>query len=174
VKQLFVFIVVIFALAGTAFAQDHVAKNSESKEEDRSSDLIAEKTVFPIVRGAAIGKAKKASLSEVLKSPEKYAGQTVSVEGVIVRSCKAEGCWMELAPDAKSASVRVKMKDHDFFIPLNSAGHKARAEGTVSVKVRSKAEVEHLIEDGAKFENRNPDGTVTEVSFEATGVELSK
>ncbi len=29
-------------------------------------------------------------------------------------------------------------------------------------------------EDGAKFPNRNTDGTVTEVSFEATGIELKK
>ena len=29
-------------------------------------------------------------------------------------------------------------------------------------------------EDGAKFENRNADGTVTEVSLEATGIELKK
>ena len=27
-------------------------------------------------------------------------------------------------------------------------------------------------EDGAKFDNRSADGTVTEVSFEATGIEL--
>lgn len=29
-------------------------------------------------------------------------------------------------------------------------------------------------EDGAKFANRNADGTVTEVSFEATGIELKR
>jgi hypothetical protein len=29
-------------------------------------------------------------------------------------------------------------------------------------------------DDGAKFDNRNADGTVTEVSFEATGIELQK
>ena len=29
-------------------------------------------------------------------------------------------------------------------------------------------------DDGAKFDNRNADGTVTEVSFEATGIELKK
>jgi hypothetical protein len=51
----------------------------------------------------------------------------------------------------------------------------ARAEGVFTVKNLSKEEVEHLIkEDGAKFDNINKDGTVTEVSFEATGVELTK
>jgi hypothetical protein len=67
------------------------------------------------------------------------------------------------------------MKDHGFFIPLQSAGAKARAEGVFTVKTLTKAQVDHMIEeDGAKFANRNADGTVTEVSFEATGIELKR
>jgi len=67
------------------------------------------------------------------------------------------------------------MKDHAFFIPLQSAGALARAEGIFTVKTISKAQVDHMIaEDGAKFDKRNADGTVNEVSFEATGIELKK
>ena len=127
-------------------------------------------------RGAPIGTAKKVSLAKVLASPEKYSGKTVRIEGVVVRSCKMEGCWAEIAPekDAKQ-SVRVTMKGHSFFIPLQSAGSIARAEGVFTVKTLKKEEVDHLInEDGAKFDNRNPDGSVTEVSFEATGIELKR
>jgi hypothetical protein len=110
-----------------------------------------------------------------MKNPPKYAGQNVRVEGVIVRSCKMEGCWMELAPSQNAKSVRVKFKDHGFFIPLNAAGATAKAEGVFSIKTLSKAEVDHLInDDGAKFENRNADGSVTELSFEASGVELTR
>ncbi len=113
-----------------------------------------------------------------MKNPGKYAGKPVRVEGLIVRSCKMEGCWMELAPAASGKnpeSIRIKMKDHAFFIPLDSAGYKARAEGVLSIKTLSKAEVDHLVnEDGAKFDRRNADGSVTEISFEATGVELRK
>jgi hypothetical protein len=51
----------------------------------------------------------------------------------------------------------------------------AKAEGVFKVKTLSKAEVDHLVnEDGAKFANINKDGTVTEIAFEATGVELTK
>ena len=87
-----------------------------------------------------------------------------------------EGCWAEIAPENdQTRSVRVKMKDHAFFIPLQSAGSFARAEGIFSVKTLKKEEVDHLInEDGAKFDNRNADGSVTEVSFEATGIELRR
>ena len=84
-----------------------------------------------------------------------------------------EGCWAELAADKNGKSVRVTMKGHAFFIPLNSAGAFARAEGVFKVKTLSKGDVDHLInEDGAKFDNRNADGSATEVSFEATGIEL--
>lgn len=126
-------------------------------------------------RGERIGTAKKVSLSEVLEKPEKFAGETLAVEGVIVRSCKMEGCWMELAPTKDAKPVRVTFKDHAFFIPFDSAGMSARAEGVFTVKTLSKKEVEHLVkEDGAKFDKINEDGTVTEVAFEAVGVELSK
>jgi hypothetical protein len=110
-----------------------------------------------------------------MTAPDKFAGKMVRVEGVIVRSCKMEGCWAELAPNATAKSVRVKMKDHSFFIPLESAGAMARAEGRFMIKTLTKAQVDHMIEeDGAKFEKRNADGTVTEVSFEATGIELKR
>lgn len=56
------------------------------------------------------------------------------IEGVVVRSCKTEGCWAEVAQDKDSKSVRVKMKGHSFFIPLESAGAQARVEGTFQIK----------------------------------------
>lgn len=131
-----------------------------------------------MTRGAGISRnAKFVSLADVLEKPENFAGKTVAVAGVIVRSCKMEGCWMELAAakDAKK-SVRVTFgAGHAFSIPLDSAGLNAQAEGVFSVKTLSKAEVDHLVnEDGAKFDNRNADGTVTEIAFAAEGVVLSK
>ena len=128
-----------------------------------------------ITRGAALVKGvKKASLEKVLQAPDEYADKTVAVEGVIVRSCKKEGCWMEMAAKEGGKSVRVTFGDHAFFIPLNSAGMKVKAQGTFKTKVLSKEHVDHLInDDGAKFDNRNPDGSVTEVSFDATGVVLT-
>jgi len=166
----------IFSLSLTSanFAQEKMGEMSHKKPTD--ADKVASFDINgKIKRGAMLGNAKKVSLAKALKKPDKYAGKSVLVEGVIVRSCKMEGCWMELAPNKDAKSVRVKMKDHAFFIPLNSAGMTAKAEGVFSVKTLSKAEVDHLInEDGAKFDNRNADGTVTEIAFEAMGVELTK
>jgi hypothetical protein len=149
----------------------------EKKEKKPSADDKVSKfdASGKIKRGAAIGSAKRVSLAKAMKNPSKYSDKTILVEGVIVRSCKMEGCWMELAPAKDAKAVRIKMKDHAFFVPLDAAGLKARVEGVMSVKTLSKEEVRHLMEeDGAKFDKINADGTVTEISFVATGVELSK
>ena len=128
-----------------------------------------------VTRGAAIPKdAKSISLATVLADPEAYTKDAVVVEGVIAAACTRKGCWMQLAPaaDAKQ-SVRVTFKDYGFFIPLDAQGMKARAEGVAVVKTLSKAEADHLEEEGAKL-TRKADGTALEVSFIANGVELTR
>jgi Domain of unknown function (DUF4920) len=146
--------------------------DTKAKAEQANVD---DKTVYPLKRGTMSNTATKVSLAKILATPAKYSGKNVLVEGVIVRSCKMEGCWMELAPTATSKSIRIKMKDHGFFVPLNAAGLNAKAEGVFTVKTLSKEEVDHLMnEDGAKFDKINADGTVTEVAFTAVGVELKK
>ena len=163
---------ILLAFTFAALAQAEPKDKARATDDDKTAAIPTDSY---LKRGAPVGKAKKVSLERVLDNPSKYAGQHVRVEGVIVRSCKMEGCWAELAARADGRTVRVKMKDHAFFIPLQSAGAKARAEGVFTVKTLSKAEVDHMIEeDGAKFANRNPDGSVTEVSFEATGIELKR
>ncbi len=181
--------ILILAFAGISSAQDapktgekksaegehaHMSKITGRKPFEYDNATVADANGV-LKRGAGIGTAKKVSLAKAMKEPNKYEGKAVLVEGVIVRSCKAEGCWMELAPAANASSMRVKFKNHAFFIPLDAAGMKAKVEGMISVKTLTKAEVDHLInEDGAKFENRNANRTVTKISFEATGVELTK
>ena len=180
-KKILTLMILGMASASVGFAQETM-KPDESKMEmksemkpssdDKMSKFDAD---GKIKRGAAVGTAKKVSLAKAMKNPNKYSTKTILVEGVIVRSCKMEGCWMELAPKKDAAAVRIKMKDHAFFVPLDAAGLNARVEGVMSVKTLSKAEVDHLMnEDGAKFDKINADGTVTEIAFEATGVELSK
>ncbi len=170
-KKILILAGLILTFSMGAFAQDKMG-GAEPTELDKSAAIPSDSY---LKRGAAIGDSKKVKLNKILADPAKYTGKTVRVEGVIVRSCKMEGCWAELAQDATSKSIRVKMKGHAFFIPLQSAGAKARVEGTIQVKTLTKAMVDHMIEeDGAKFDNRNVDGTVTEVSFEATGIELKK
>ena len=81
---------------------------------------------------------------------------------------------MQIAPEAGKPGMRVTFKDYGFFVPTDSKGMKARAEGVVEVKTLTKAQADHLEhEDGAKL-TRNADGTAREVAFVASGVELRK
>jgi hypothetical protein len=170
--KLILFAGLVLSLAVGAFAQGETNESTKPTDADKTAAIPADSY---LKRGAAIGNSEKVSLNKVLKDPSKFTGKTVLIEGVVVRSCKMEGCWAEVAENKDSKSVRIKMKDHKFFIPLQSAGASARVEGTFQIKTLTKAMVDHMIEeDGAKFDNRNADGTVTEVSFEATGIELKK
>ncbi|MDQ1590336.1 MAG: hypothetical protein QOG71_963, partial [Pyrinomonadaceae bacterium] len=72
-----------------------------------------------------------------------------------------------------ASGIRVTFKDHSFFVPKDSRSLKFKAEGEFSVKVLDRAQVDQLIEDGAKIA-RKPDGTADEIRFVATGVELWK
>jgi len=167
-------LIALFGISG--FAQGDLNSKGQPVAKNVQNAPVDLKAGDTIRRGEALsGRSKKVAVDNVFKDPAKFADRPVAVEGVIVRSCKKEGCWMEMADKEGGRSVRVTFGDHAFFIPLNSAGMKVKAEGVFKTKTLSKEHVDHLInDDGAKFENRNADGTVTEVSFDATGVELTR
>jgi hypothetical protein len=126
-----------------------------------------------VKRGAPVSPTKPVALATVLASPRAYTKEPVVVEGVIEKSCTAQGCWMELAPAEGTKSVRVTFKDEKFFIPLTAKGMAARAEGVTKIHTLSKSEADHLAGEGATL-MRNEDGTADEVSFIAIGVELTR
>ena len=80
--------------------------------------------------GAPLGTAPAVALADVLKAPDKFANQSVLVEGDVRRACTRKGCWMELSlgQDPAAAGCRVTFKDYGFFVPTDSAGSKARVE----------------------------------------------
>ena len=126
-----------------------------------------------VKKGAPLSSSKPVALTTVLESPKTYTRDAVVVEGVIEKSCTNMGCWMELAPAPGKKSVRVTFKDEEFFIPLTAKGMQARAEGVTKIHTLTKAEADHLVGEGATL-TRKADGTADEVSFIATGVELTR
>lgn len=125
-----------------------------------------------VKRGEPIAEGVQSiALAEVLAKPAEYTNEPVVVEGVVEVACQNKGCWMQVAPAAGEAGMRVTFKDYGFFVPKDSKGRVARMAGTVAVKTLSKEDADHLEGEGAKL-RRNSDGTASEVSFVATGVEL--
>lgn len=175
-KNILLTIVAIIGLSVFAQAQGELNSKGEPVVKSEQNTPVELKKGESITRGAALAKGvKKAKVEKAFAEPAKFADKTVEVKGVIVRSCKKEGCWMEMADKEGGKAVRVTFGDHLFFIPLNSAGMNVRAQGVFKTKTLTKEHVDHLInDDGAKFDNRNADGTVTEVSFDATGVVLTQ
>jgi len=182
-KRIFFCVSVLLAFTAVGFGQhaptaDKPELNSKGDPVTKSKDNapVELRSGETITRGDVLAKnVSSAKIAKVFADPARFADMTVEVKGIVVRSCKKEGCWAEIADKVGGKSVRVTFGDHKFFIPLNSAGMKVRAQGIFKTKVLPKDHVDHLInDDGAKFDNRNADGTVTEVSFEATGVVLTK
>ncbi|HXK16498.1 MAG TPA: DUF4920 domain-containing protein [Polyangiaceae bacterium] len=124
--------------------------------------------------GAPLGVSPQVQLGDVLKAPDKFADQSVLVEGDVRRACTRRGCWMELsaAPDPAAPGCRVTFKDYGFFVPTDSAGSKARVEARVESKLIKPELVAHLESEGAKFAEKGADGSAREVRLVASGVEM--
>jgi hypothetical protein len=167
-KTFFITLVAVgcLALAAQARQDSHHGKSVHEAAPAAAGEVIK--------RGAPLGKSETVAFSDVLKEPQKYAGRVVRIEGVVEKVCKAEGCWMEISPAAGAESIRVTFKNHGFFVPKDSKSMKFRAEGEFGVKVLSKEQVDHLVNDDGATIRRNDDGTANEVTFVATGVELWK
>lgn len=78
----------------------------------------------------APGLGKNASLTDVAKAPESFAGTKIVTEGRVTAVCQHKGCWMELKDDKGEAHV--KMAGHAFFVPRTASGKRARVLGRLA------------------------------------------
>ena len=124
-----------------------------------------------VTRGTRLGGSPAIGLDEAVEQADQYADRLLTREGEVKPVCQVKGCWMELVRPGDDRGIRVTFRDYAFFVPTDSAGQRARLEGRLETNVFSKADADHLIAEGVAL-TRNPDGTATEVSFVAQGVEL--
>jgi len=124
--------------------------------------------------GAPIAPGPELQLADVLKDPERYRDQAITVEGHVRSACTRRGCWMEVAEGADPAQpgCRVTFKDYGFFVPTDSAGSRAKVQGTFGVSTLPAERVAHLESEGGQFPHKNADGSANELRLVATGVEL--
>jgi hypothetical protein len=122
--------------------------------------------------GAPLGDSPRVALADLVKDPAAFSGKTVKTEGVVSAVCQEKGCWMVLKSGAQS--VRVRFKDYAFFVPKDSAGATALLEGVSTVKTVSEATAKHYAEETPGGKPGDVKGDQKELSFLASGVELSK
>jgi hypothetical protein len=124
--------------------------------------------------GERLSPAESVKLATVLSEGERYASKVVTVEGAVRKACTRKGCWMELAETTSDGTpgCRVSFKDYGFFVPIDSAGSRARVQGLVTAHKLPPASVRHYEEEGAVFAQKDPDGSAREISIVASGVEL--
>ena len=71
------------------------------------------------------------------------------VTGKVKEVCQAMGCWMSLEKSDGSV-VKIKTKDHAFFLPKNIVGKTVMVEGVAEYKVETEAKMKHYAEDANK------------------------
>lgn len=90
-----------------------------------ASGLQAEKKSY----GAGVKLGETTHVAKILADPDAYIGKTVRIEGRVQDVCPMAGCWMEIADNGKSITVRVE--DGVIVFPVDGKGQPAVAEGVV-------------------------------------------
>jgi Domain of unknown function (DUF4920) len=112
-------------------------------------------------------------IAALLAKPGEHLGKTVQVRGRITEVCQMMGCWMSLV-DENGKALRVKVKDGEIEFPKDSAGKRARAEGTFSklelTREQAIAHARHEAEEmGRKFDPASIKSGTTIYEIQGTG-----
>lgn len=114
--------------------------------------------------GKPLPQAAAVPVSDAVAAFDTHAGKPQRYSGRIGEVCQAEGCWMVLEDNGRSA--RVMFADHAFTIPKDSRG-RAQVGGVLSRRQLTPAQVEHLRED-----SRGLPVSPVEYTIVADGVEI--
>lgn len=86
------------------------------------------------------------SKMQTTKSAEKK--MDVVVKGIVTDVCQKEGCWIKIqSPDGK---MMIRMKDHEFMVPVALNGKTVLIDGTAEEKITSVEQLKHFAEDAGK------------------------
>lgn len=93
------------------------------------------------------------------------------VIGTVVNVCQKQGCWLQV-DIGEGKMMRVRFKDHAFFVPKNISGKTVVLDGYVYSSTTSVAELRHFAQDAGRSEAEIKKITEPEVSlnYEARSV----
>jgi disulfide oxidoreductase YuzD len=126
---------ILIAGAAFVFALNINAQDAPSAQPGTTYGTVTEK-----------GSVVSANELETKMVDNKYEGK---VKGKVVEVCKAMGCWAKLQKDDGS-TIMIKVKDHEFAMPLDIVGKIVVAEGSAQVKETSVNMLKHYAEDAGK------------------------
>jgi hypothetical protein len=117
-------------------------------------------------------------VSEINENPDKYVGQRVQVEGLIINVCAKRGCWMDIASDLPFEKIQIKVIDGEIVFPLEAKGKMARVEGIAEELKLTKEQAikmgtHRAEEQGTAFDPASITGPVSYYRIQGLGAEIN-
>ncbi len=119
--------------------------------DEKNAQMEKEAQGIPEIFGKEITAEGAIEASEILNKLETEDSVFVKINTVVGAVCQQKGCWMFVPLNAET-DMRVKFKDYDFFVPLNSEGRKTVIEGWAFKEETSAATLKHYAADEGKTE----------------------
>jgi hypothetical protein len=125
------------------------------------------------VYGAGVTLTSSTPISTLLTDPVACDGKEVRVEGTVTEVCEMRGCWMNIAGDQPSTTMRFKVTDGEITLPVAAKGRYAVAQGTCRKVDLSPEEAQAMRAHEAEEQGRPVDTTTPlptyVVKLEGTG-----
>ncbi len=140
-------IAILFSLLICAHAS--AAADPDHHDKKFAAATSVETSAAGAVYGARLPASMPAAvdLDRVAADFDEHAGKLAAFSGRITEVCQKMGCWVVLTSE-QGQFARVSMHDHAFGVPKDANGP-AIVYGTLSKKILSVEEIEHLKKDGA-------------------------
>lgn len=144
-----------------------------SGEEAEADVVTTNDSSSQIHFGKVIDSEGAIDLAEFEKRIREQDSINVKLKAVATEVCQKMGCWMKVEL-ASGESMRVKFKDHSFFVPSSIVGKEVVFEGVAYRDVVSVEDQKHYLEDAGKTKEEIAAVTEakTSITFQAEGVKL--
>jgi hypothetical protein len=131
----------------------------------------------PLKLGESLTLKVATPVSELNKHPEKYLGQRVQVEGLVINVCATRGCWMDISSDLPFEKIQIKVVDGEIVFPMEAKGKMARVEGIAEELKLTKEQAlrmgKHRAEEqGTSFDPSSITGPVSYYRIQGLGAEI--
>jgi hypothetical protein len=153
--------------------QDHSEHTHEHHDHDHDHSHDHDEADLPSTGyfGETIDKDGAVAVEEVLGLIVDNETLEVKVIGTIKEVCQHTGCWLKF-DFGDGEEIMVRMKDHDFYVPMDAAGKTAWVEGIATREMISVNMLKHYAEDAGKSQLEIDAITEPEMTYtlEAKGV----